>query len=65
MRGTREKEEEGGGNTKKKRKRKKGRGIEIRRMTGIRDEGEGVEKGEQVENRCLEKNRNEGKKMRR
>ena len=68
MRGTREKDEEGGGgNTKKKRKRKrkKGRGIEIRRMTGIREEGEGVEKGEQVENRCLEKNRNEGGKMRR
>ena len=66
MRKTREKEEEGGGvNTKRKRKRKKGRGIEIRRMTGIRDEGEGVEKGEQVENRCLEKNRNEGGKMRR
>ena len=34
-------------------------------MTGIREEGEGVEKEEQVENRCLEKNRNEGGKMRR
>ena len=40
MRGTREKEGGGGVNTKRKRKRKKGRGIEIRRMTGIREEGE-------------------------